>query len=81
MGVLAVGADARVEVQLVAARAARLDAEPAHERAAVAAAAALGPGDEVVDVQVAPPREVLGEPEAGDAGRVVLALVEGGDRR
>ena len=45
----------------------------------MAAAAAVGPRDEVVDVQVPAPGEVLGEPEAGDAGRVVLALLERGD--
>ena len=45
----------------------------------MAAAAAVGPCDEVVDVEVPAPREVLGEPEAGDPRRIVLALVEGGD--
>src|SRR4051794_41531596 len=66
-------------MQLLAARAARLLRKPAHERSAVPAPAPVGPRDEVVDVEVAAPREVLLDAEAGDGGRIVLAGLEGAD--
>src|SRR4051794_39816692 len=66
-------------MQLLAAGAARLLRQPAHERGAVPAPAAVRAGDEVVDVEVAAPREVLLDAEAGDGRRVVLAGLEGAD--
>jgi hypothetical protein len=78
VGVGAVRPRTRVQVQLGAARPARLGLEPAHERRAVPAAAAVGAGDEVVDVEVPPPREVLADPEAGGGRGLRLAVLEGG---
>src|SRR4051794_531544 len=52
VGVLAVRPGARVEVELRAAHARGLLRQPAHERAAVAPAAAVVARHEVVDVEV-----------------------------
>ncbi len=59
MRVGAVGADARVEVQLIAALSTRLRLHPAHERVGVAATLQGGARDEVVDVEEPASGEVL----------------------
>jgi hypothetical protein len=45
----------------------------------VSSPAALGAGDDVLDVEVAAPDEVLGDLEADDRRCLVLILVEGAD--
>src|SRR4051794_28976273 len=76
VGVAAVLAQARVEVQLGAARPARLGLQPGKEPVGVAAPAVPLRGDEVVDVEVPAPGEELADAEAGHGGRLPLVLVE-----
>src|SRR5204862_239027 len=61
---------------LLAARARGLLRQPAHERAAVAPATAVGARHEVVDVEVAAPGEVLLHAEARDGRGLLLAGLE-----
>src|SRR5918996_2948916 len=58
VGVRALRADSRVEVQLVAAEAMRLLEAPVEQGSAVAAAARIREGREVVDVEAVAPGEV-----------------------
>src|SRR4051812_23887595 len=76
---LAVRADARVEVELVASEALGLGLEPPEDRVGMAAHAVAAARDEVVDIERAAPREVLDEPEAGDRDGIGIVVLEGGD--
>ena len=76
MSVGAVDADARVEVQLAAALAARLRLDLAHYGVRVAPPAQRAAGDEVVDVEEAAPREALADAETRDRGGLLVARLE-----
>ncbi len=73
VGVLAVLAEARVEMELGAPAAARLVLQPGEQAVGQAAAAVALGGDEVVDVEVLAPGEELVDAEAGD-GRGLLVV-------
>jgi hypothetical protein len=75
---LALGANAGIEVDLVAAEAPGLVLQPIHERPTVAAAAEGGAGRQVVHIQREAPREEVACPETGNGNGLVLALLEGG---
>ena len=80
VGLLAVRADARIEVELAAAEPACLGQQPIHQGPGMALAAKAGSGGEVVDVErVAPGQEMLG-PEAGGGDRLRIPIGEGGDQ-
>ena len=80
MRVLAVLADARVEVELRAAAAPRLVLQPREQAVGEAAAAVRLGGDEVVDVEVAAPGEELVDAEARDGGGLLGAVLERAER-
>jgi hypothetical protein len=67
--------DAGVEVKLLATSLASVIDEPGKKGRTVAAAPARGVGDEVVDVERAPPREVLQDTKATDS-RDLTAVCE-----
>ena len=78
MGVVAV--QARIEVDLVAVQAAGLGANPVHEGGTVALATVVLTGDDVVDIEVVAPGQVVPLAEADDPSRVLVALLERGDQ-
>ena len=80
MRVLAVLAEARVEMELGAAGVPRLVLEPGEQPVGQAAAAVGLGGDEVVDVEVLAPREELVDAEARHRGGFRLAVLEGADQ-
>ena len=67
-------------MELGAAAVPRLVLEPGEQPVGEAAAAVVLGGDEVVDVEVAAPGEVLVDAEAGDGGGLLGAVVEGADQ-
>ena len=78
--VLAVLAEAGVEVELGAPAVARLVLEPGEQAVRQAAAAVAVGGDEVVDVEVLAPGEELVDAEARDRGGFRVAVLEGADQ-
>src|SRR3954466_1218527 len=76
---LAVGADARIEMQLIAVEPPRLRDEPVHEPSGVTAAAISRAGRDVVHVDDPAPREEVRDPEAADRGRVLISRLEARD--
>lgn len=79
MGVVTGGADARVEVYLVAAEPHRLGVRPLEQPRGPAPAPSRRPRREVVDVEDTSPRQVLEDPEAGDGVGTRCGVVERGD--
>lgn len=76
VGVGAVGADAGVEVKLIASESASLVGEPVEQAASVPAAPGLRKGREVVDVEEASPGGAVGDAEAGHRDGVGQGVLE-----
>src|SRR4051812_7171646 len=71
--------DGRIEVELTASGPIRLVDQPVEQAAGVTTAARVGPGREVVHVEVVTPRQVVTEAEPGDRRRALLPRVERAD--
>src|ERR1700736_3187559 len=80
MRIEALGPRARVEMKLAALEPPRLGQQPLEERSTVALAPSVGAGAEVVDVQVATPREAVSHAEPGDGHRLLLLRHERADQ-
>jgi pimeloyl-ACP methyl ester carboxylesterase len=80
MGIGAVQADARVEVQLIAVEPPSLLQQPVEQGTAVAPATGLRAGRKIVDVQVMPPGEVMSGAKAGHRHRSALPGLERRDQ-
>jgi hypothetical protein len=70
------GPNSGVEVELIAALPAGLPLEPFEQHPPAAPATAVGPHDQVVDVQVPPPRQGVTDPETGGSGGLLIPIDE-----
>ena len=80
VGRLPVGTDSGIQVDLSAALPPGLVEQPLEESAGVAPAPCAGHGGQVVDVEVATPREVVGDAKATDRRSRAVAPVHGRDQ-
>jgi hypothetical protein len=79
VGVGAIVADPRVEVELLTAETRRLVMEPVEQPASVTLASRRRHGREVVDIQIVAPSEAVCDPETRDRHRLRAAVLEDAD--
>jgi hypothetical protein len=80
VGVEALVARCRVQVQLTAFQPSTLLEEPVEQRSAVAVAPCIGRRGEVIDVQITSPRKAVADPKAGDGDGLLTVWEDGTDQ-